>query len=202
MTNLSWLLAVFLLSSAPALADNSTKPASPAKKPTPDPTASSTPTPTLTPVSSDPESTTAIFGDWTLHCVRAQTATKQIKLCEVVQSILVQGQTNPIAQIAFGRVNPDDPLKITAQLPQNLSFPSVVKVSVGEKNPQGADLAWRRCLPGGCFADADVRDDQLSGWRAQNDKGHLEFTDAAGRDIVLPFSFRGLAQALDALAKS
>jgi hypothetical protein len=41
----------------------------------------------------------------------------------------------------------------------------------------------------------------MTRWRGQTDPGQLTFKDAAGRDQSLPLSFRGLAQALDALAK-
>lgn len=47
-----------------------------------------------------------------------------------------------------------------------------------------------------------MKDDLLQHWRAQTTQGQLRFKDSAGRDVALPFSFRGLAQALDALAKS
>lgn len=189
------LAAVFVTTTA-AFAQTATKPvaAKPATAPSP--------APTLAPVSSEPESTTANFGDWILHCTRVQGATQRLKLCEVVQSIAVQGQSSPIAEIALGRVAAEEALKITAVLPNNVSFPSGVSISIDEKDLLAAELVWRRCLPGGCFADIDVREEQSDRWRSQTDKGRLKFKDGSGRDVVLPFSFRGLAQALDALEKS
>jgi invasion protein IalB len=73
-------------------------------------------------------------------------------------------------------------------------------MSVDDKD-KPVELTYRRCLPTGCFADADARDDVLSRWRAQTGRGRLAFKDGANRDIALPFSFSGLEQALDALAK-
>ena len=196
MKFIRWALLTSLLLAAPAWADNAVKPAL-AKKPTPE----ATPAPASAPVSSEPESTTANFGDWSLHCTHVQAAAKPMRICEVLQSISVQGETHPIAQIAFGRLNPEDALKVTAALPNNISLPSTVKIAVDDKDTLVAELSWRRCLPGGCFADVEPQDDLIAHWRAQTDKGRLTFRDGAGRDLPLPFSFRGLAQALDALAK-
>ena len=75
-------------------------------------------------------------------------------------------------------------------------------MALDDKDARPVDLNWRRCLPGGCFADAEIREDLLQHWRSQSAQGIIKFKDSAGRDIALPFSFRGFAQALDALAKS
>ncbi len=160
------------------------------------------PKPAAPSVSSEPESTTASFGDWTLRCTRVTGLSSKGKLCEIVQAITIQGQSGPIAQIAIGRVNAEEPLKLTAQLPNNVTFPSTVHFAVEEKETLSADLSWKRCLPGGCYADVDVKDEQIAKWRPQADKGRLTFKDATGREIQLPFSFKGLSQALDALEKA
>jgi len=77
-----------------------------------------------------------------------------------------------------------------------------IKLGIDDKNTQPVELTWKRCLRGGCFADADMKDDQIKRWKAQTGNGNLAFKDRAGRDIPLPFSFRGLSQALDALTKT
>ena len=43
--------------------------------------------------------------------------------------------------------------------------------------------------------------DAVRRWRGETGQGKLTFKDGMGRDVVVPVSFRGLAQALDALAK-
>jgi invasion protein IalB len=152
------------------------------------------------PVPTEPNTTIASYGDWVLRCQRIDRAGKAARVCEVAETIQVEGQANPIAQLAIGRMAPGDPLRATAVLPTAVSFPSNVRISEA-KNGAPLSLEWRRCLPGGCFADSPVKDDLLARWRAQTDAGQLTFKDAAGRDQSLPLSFRGLAQALDALAK-
>jgi invasion protein IalB len=121
--------------------------------------------------------------------------------CEVAQTLQVQGQ-GPIAEIAFGRPPGNAPagMKVVVVLPNNVTFAGPVQMSIDEKD-RPIELTYRRCLPSGCFADIDARDEILGKWRTQNGRGRLAFKDGSNRDIVLPFSFRGLAQALDAMAK-
>lgn len=151
-------------------------------------------------VPATPDRTTAAFGDWVLRCERTGEGTASVRICEVGQSIQVQGQ-GAIAQIAIGRVSKGEPLKLTIVLQPNISFPSTIKVAVDEKDTQPLELGWRRCLPGACIADGTVTDQLLQKYRARTEPGRFTFKDAGGRDVALPLSFRGLAQGLDALAK-
>ena len=154
------------------------------------------------PVGADPQSTTANYGDWVVRCQHVGDAATGRRVCEVAQIIQMQGGQGPVAQIAVGRLAAADPLRLTIVLPPNVSFPSSPRLAVDDKDALPADLSWRRCLPGGCFADIEIKDDLLQRWRSQSAQGIIKFKDSAGRDITLPFSFRGFAQALDALAKS
>ncbi|ACA14875.1 putative invasion protein B [Methylobacterium sp. 4-46] len=176
--------------------------AQPAPKPAvaPPPAAS----PAAPPVPAEPELTTASFGEWTLRCQRLAEGEKVTRFCEVAQAVQVQGQAAPLAQVALGRAPGEAGLRLTAVLPVTVSFPSGVRVGLEGKEGREAaalDLAWRRCLPAGCVADGATREDVLKRWRAGSEPGRLTFKDAAGRDVTLPLSFRGLDQALEALAK-
>jgi invasion protein IalB len=174
-----------------ASAQTATKPA--AAKPAPA---------TAAPVSTDPQTTTANYGDWTVRCQRVGDGAAAKRFCEVAQTIQQQGGQGPIAQIALGRLAPADPLRLTIVLPPNVSFPSSPRMGVDENDAHSVDLSWRKCLPGGCFADSEMNDDLLQRWRGLADHGQIRFKDSAGRDVAVPFSFKGLAQALDALAKT
>jgi invasion protein IalB len=149
------------------------------------------------------EVTTASFGDWQLSCRLTPVADGQPsrRLCEVLQSVILKGQTAPFAQLGFGKMTPADPLFFTAVVPPNVTFPSSVKLAIDENDKQPVEVAWTRCLPGGCFASIAVNDDVMKRWRAQNEGGRLMFKNGAGQDLVVPISFKGLARALDALAK-
>jgi len=167
-------------------------------------TAKPTPAPSTTqaPVSDEPAATTASFGDWIMRCQRTgEGGDKAVRVCEAGQTIQVQGQVAPIAQIGIGRLTAGEPLRITVVLPPNITLPSNVRIVADEKDESGIELAWRRCLPGGCVADAKLEPETIKYWRGRTAAGKLSFKDAAGRDLTIPFSFRGLAQSLDALAK-
>lgn len=152
-------------------------------------------------VAAVPDRTTASFADWTLRCERPGQIANAPRVCEVAQSINVQGQQQPIAQIAIGRIQRTDPLRFTIVLPNNVLLTLVPKFATEETGGQLVDTVWQRCLPGGCVADTVLKDDVLKRLKARTDPGRIEFKDAVGRDVKLPFSTRGLAQALDALAK-
>ncbi len=157
--------------------------------------------PAAAPVSAEPANTSATYGDWVMRCQRVGDGAAAKRLCEVSQAIRIQDGRDPVAEVALGRLPADKVLHLTALLPSNVSFPSTVAVA-GDKAGSSIDLQWRRCLPGGCFADAAASDDLVKTWRAQTNAGKLTFKDAGGRDVALPVSFRGLAQALDALDKA
>jgi invasion protein IalB len=153
------------------------------------------------PVSDEPAATTASFGDWLMRCQRTGEGEKAVRICEAAQTLQLQGQTAPIAQIGIGRLAAGEPLHITIILPPNIALPGNVHVATEEKDDGGIDLTWRKCLPGGCVAESRLESDTIKYWRGRTAAGKLSYKDAQGRVVAIPFSFRGLAQSLDALAK-
>jgi invasion protein IalB len=154
------------------------------------------------PVGPEPQATTATYGDWLLRCQRVAASGPTHQVCDVTQTVQAQGQQGPILQLTFGPPAPKEPMKLAIVAPVNVSFPSVARVGIDEKDTQPAELIWRRCVPGGCLAELEIRDELLKRWRAQVGGGTVQIVDATGRELAIPFSFRGFAQALDALLKS
>jgi invasion protein IalB len=152
------------------------------------------------PVSLEPSVTTATYSDWTLRCVRDKDG--KTSLCEVTQTLQMQGQTAPVAQIAVGRPALKAPLRLTIIVPINAAFDKAPQMQVEEQPAQAASLGWRRCANFGCVADVEIKTETLNAWRVAAKPGQILFRNAGNQDVVLPFSFRGLAQALDAMAKS
>lgn len=166
-------------------------------------------------VPSEPASTTATYGNWLLRCVQMPAApaagadaTKSgraaAQTCEVVQIVQVQGQQQPIAQIALGRLPDDKDILLTALLPVNIALPGAVHVSgngkAGAEEKGGFDLAWQRCYAGSCAASAKPDATSLGLWRA-GAEGQLRLIDAAGQTVAIPISWKGLDQAMAALEK-
>ena len=149
----------------------------------------------------EPNSTLASFGDWALRCQRLGKGAETQRVCEVAQQIRGQDQQNPVAELAIGRLKKADPLRLTVILPVNVTLSNPLTFSADGKVPEALDLGWRKCLPGGCIADASLKDDVLRRWKTQTSVGRITWIDAAGRDLAIGLSFRGLSQALDALNK-
>lgn len=154
--------------------------------------------------SSQPSVTTASYENWTLRCVMLtdQDLVPQGRSCEVVQTIQLQGQQQPIAQLAIGRLPNDKDLTVTAVLPNNISFPSTVTIQKDASDTKAKDgktqLEWRRCLPNGCYADTKPNTTFLTQIDPMLD-GSLTFTDASNRPLSIPVSWKGLSQAMTAL---
>ena len=89
----------------------------------------------------------------------------------------------------------------TLLVPPEVSFSKVPTVSAPGGGAPRFELAWRRCLPNGCFADAQVGPELLKLLRSRTEPMQVVFKDAGEREATLPFSMRGLLPALDALAK-
>jgi invasion protein IalB len=150
-------------------------------------------------ISSEPQVTTAAYADWIVRCQRTNDAPQAARQCEVAQT--VQAQQVTILQMGFARTNAKQPFQLVVILPVNVSFPSAVRVSVNDNDASSVELKWRNCTAIGCVAEANITDNILRQWRAQTERGRVQIKDASGGDVTIPFSFRGLAQALDALAK-
>ena len=138
-------------------------------------------------------------GDWVLTCRKPDDKSPQN--CELVQTITINGQKAPFAQLAIGKPKADMPVQITVVVPQNVSFPSSVKILTDEKDKTPLDAAWVRCLPMGCFANAALKDDFQKKWGALETQGRVIFKAGNGQDIAMPISFKGLKGALEVLAK-
>ena len=189
-----WLAACLGLAAAPAFAASD--------KPKPTPEASPSPAAKKDkepePVSSDPQLTTASFGDWIERCQRVTIGGEARRLCEIALTVTAQGQSQPLAELAVGRIKRGDPLKLTLVLPVNVSFPSQPKLT--PEGDDAIDFTWRQCLPAGCFADAVFSADAQKTLREAK-AAKIESKAAGGQAFNFPISLRGLPQALDALAK-
>jgi invasion protein IalB len=166
----------------------------PAQAPTPAPSPNAPP---AGGIEDGPSATTAVYGDWVVRCNQQAG----MRICEAAQTIFTQGQQNPIAHIAIGREKQGAPMRLVVQLPLNVTVSTRVKITLKESDP-ALELNFERCIPSGCFAMIQAADDAVRRLRAQPDAARITYKDAAEKDVVFQFSLRGLAPALDALAKT
>ena len=54
-------------------------------------------------ISSDPQLTTATFGDWVERCQRVNVSGETQRVCEVSTTVTAAGQNQPLAELAIGR---------------------------------------------------------------------------------------------------
>lgn len=151
------------------------------------------------PVSSVPDSFSATYGDWQLNCVRnAADASATTVTCQAVTVVFAEGQQQPFAQIALSR-SPDGATHLTLLVPVNILARQQPLVGTDDADP-GIEVPWLTCQPASCAADLLLADADLQRFRAYTGQGRFAFTDSVGNAVTVSFSFRGLAQALDALA--
>ncbi|WP_129156731.1 invasion associated locus B family protein [Bosea sp. Tri-44] len=146
---------------------------------------------------SQPDNTTATYGDWVMRCQASVAA----RICEIVQTLEQQGQRGPIALVAIGRPVKDEPIKLVIQVPPNLSLGDKASVRVTVADKDEALAVFQRCLPGGCFAEASLSDEVFKRWRGFGEAGQMRYLDAAKREVALPLSFRGFPAAAEALQR-
>lgn len=152
------------------------------------------------PAASDaPQLTTATYGDWVVQC---ETATKPPgqKICDMAQTTQVQGGNGPFSRVAVAQPVRGQPVKLIVQVPVNVTFGTNVRIRTADADP-GIMAPFARCIPNGCFAEFDLRDDMVRKLRGASGVGKLSFAQAAGREIDVPLSFKGFNQAFDALSR-
>src|SRR5215472_1206907 len=184
----------------------------PAPKPTPAPPparpaqaphqAPAAPAPAQTaPAAADqnPQRTTASYGDWVVRCEMVPGPPPQ-KNCEMDQLAQVQGQSQPISRVLVPLMPKGEPPKLFVQVPINVSFTAPLKITTDAKDA-GISTPFRRCIPAGCFAEFELKEDLQKKFRAASEPGKILYKNAGDQDVAIPVSFKGFAQAYEALLK-
>jgi invasion protein IalB len=148
-----------------------------------------------------PQRTTATYADWVVQC-ETQAGPPVQKVCDMAQvsQVQVQGRQTPFSRIAVARPVKGQPIKLAVQVPVNVTFATSARIQSSETDA-GISAPFARCMPSGCFADFDIKEDILKKFRAASSGGKFSFADAGGHDVSVPLSFNGFSQAFDALAK-
>jgi invasion protein IalB len=161
-------------------------------------TAQPAPQPQAVP-SEAPQRTTATYDDWVMQC-ETQVGSPPQRVCQITQQTLVQGKNAPFSLVIIPRPTRGQPVKLVVEVPVNVSFASNVHIR-SDDSDSGISSPFARCLAAGCFAEFDLKDDVLKKYRAASSVGKLSFADASGREVDVPLSLKGFAQAYDALLR-
>jgi invasion protein IalB len=143
------------------------------------------------------ESTTATYEDWVLQC-QVQSGPSAQKACDIAQVSQVQGR--PVSRVAIAHPQKGQPVKLVVQVPVNVALHGNVRIQASDADA-GLTVPFDRCIQVGCFAEFDLRDDELRKFRTATGAGKLTFTAANDQAVAIPVSFKGFGPAFDALTK-
>jgi invasion protein IalB len=144
-------------------------------------------------VTPQPDRTTASYGDWVLRCDLAATGERS---CEVAQTIQdARGQL--LAHITARRAPAGGQMLLTVQVGTNIAIPEPVRLMIDEQ--AALNLAFRRCLPRGCFAELQLPDSDAVSFAQRAEAARFDYRGADGASLSIPVSLRGLAPSLEAL---
>ena len=146
-----------------------------------------------------PQSTTATYADWIVQC-QMQAGPPAEKICDMAQVTQIQGRNIPFSRVAVAHPTKGQPIKLVVQVPVNVSFATSVRIQTSDSD-SGVAAPFARCLPNGCFADFEIKDDTLKKFNSNVGIGKLSFADGGGHELTVPLSFNGFKQAFEALEK-
>ncbi len=118
----------------------------------------------------------------------------------MAQVTQVQGKNIPFSRVAIQAPVKSRPLKLIVQMPVNVSLRSPVTFQAADPDP-GLSAPFDHCIPGGCFAEFELKDETLKKFLGSDGAGKVTFKDAGAHDVSIPLSFKGFRQAFEALAK-
>jgi invasion protein IalB len=184
--SISWLLAgaMLLALSSASTAQQPRSPATPEQAP-----------------NDVPQRTTATYANWVLAC-DTQAGPPPRKTCQILQMVQAQaqGRTTPFSSVAIMHPVKGQPIKLVMQVPTNVTLSTNVRIQIADADP-GVAAPFARCAPAGCFVDFELKDDTVKKFRAASGNGKITYADVTGHEVVVPLSFSGFDQALEALAK-
>jgi len=146
------------------------------------------------------QSTSATYSDWVLQCAN-DAANPPKKTCDISQVTQVQGKNITFSRIGIEGPVKGRPIKLIVQFPVNVSMRGPVEVQLPETTSPALSAPFDRCLPAGCFAELELKDDVLKKFNSTEGTGKVTFKDSSGRDTAVPLSFKGFHAAFDALSK-
>jgi invasion protein IalB len=147
------------------------------------------------------QSTSATYQDWLLQCEMKQGTPAQ-RICLISQTTQMQNKTQaqPFSRVIVEKPVKGHPVRVAVQVPVNVTIAGNVRLQASATDA-GIAAPYDICIPGGCIARFEIKDEILQKFRAADGAGKLSFKDASGHDVAVPLSFKGFHQAFDALTK-
>ena len=128
---------------------------------------------------------------------QGRAATSSNKECEISHSVVIEGQSGPVLQLAIAKVEKGEKYKLAILVPVNISLDQAVQLGTDDNQEMRKAASWQRCLPIACMAEIRLEDIDLS----QSKSGKVFYYDANEHPVVVPFSLKGFNRALSVLEK-
>ena len=106
----------------------------------------------------------------------------------------------PAAAPAADAKSDKDTTRLIVLVPVGVTIAPGIEVVVDAAKPHLA-MPLKTCIPAACLAQIELTNEQLQTFRNRSEPGQIIFTDPGGKPVTIAFSFKGLDQALDSLAK-
>jgi invasion protein IalB len=145
------------------------------------------------------QATTATYEDWTVRCSTAAGPPPR-KTCDMEQLSYRESKERPFSRVAIVRAEKGNQVTLVVQVPVSVWLATGIRIEIGGK-AAGAPAPFARCGPAGCFAEIGLGDEVQTQFRTASEPGMILYKNAAQQDVAIPLSFKGFAQAFDAVAK-
>lgn len=147
--------------------------------------------------SSEPQATSALYHDWQLRCVTAQSGeTAGRRTCELVGTVPTADGKGVVARVVIGQPDKTKPTQMIVQLAPGVWLPDGVSLQVpGVEAPVTAQFKQCRQV---CFAQAELDESVVSAMKASAKPATLGFTDETRQGVRLHLSLSGFSAALSA----
>ncbi|MFG1296482.1 invasion associated locus B family protein [Xanthobacter variabilis] len=147
-------------------------------------------TPATPPSASETRST---HGDWIVRCKKDVSP----KECEAVQTLQTTDLKGVLAHVAV-RAQHQGPVRLIVLTPPGVWLPANVTLKVG--GVPDIALTYKRCGQY-CVASVELTQENIAALKASSGQGDLTFENGSRNPIILPVSFKGLGEAMEASLK-
>jgi len=135
-----------------------------------------------------------VHGDWTVQCATQV----DVPPCEIAQAATSTRTREPVMRIAFAYRGSGERYAVQIRLPLGirLSQPPLLRL---DETTDLEGYGFTRCDTDGCYIERVLGTPEIMRLRAAK-TGVLAVLGSDGKPMVLPLSFNGFAEALDASA--
>jgi invasion protein IalB len=135
-----------------------------------------------------------IHGDWTVQCTKAA----DVPPCEIAQAATSKSTREQIMRIAFAYRGSGERYAVQIRVPLGVRLmqPPLLRL---DETTDLEGYGFTRCDAGGCYIERLLGTPEIARLRAAK-TGVLAVLGSDGKPMVLPLSFNGFAEALDASA--